>query len=459
MTTLSCLLRTKYADTNGSPSGAFSAVQLRASGNGGAIDITTTDKLTVEKGAQLVASTFGNGNAGNISIVGNEISFNGVSGNTPSGAFSAVASSGVGSGGNVNIRTGSLSVTNGAQVSANTNSRGQGDAGSININAGDTVLIDGSAGDRFPSSISSAVETGAVGNGGNLIVNAQRLNIFDRAVGTVSNLGSANRNAGNLQLNANFITLDRGMLTADSTSGQGGNITLNVNNLLLTRRNSLISNTSGTTQASGNEGNFTLNTKFLVAPPGENSDIFTNAFNGRGGNIDITASEGVFGFVVRTQQDLERLLGTSDPNPQRLPTNDIAAFSQTNPIIITPDIDPSRGLVVLPTLIEQAPKLVSSNCANFNETASGSQFTITGRGGLPPSPDESLTGDVVWTDTRLPVTTAQHQPKTHAAKSKPQLITIIPATGWVVNDKGEVTLISSVSDPTSVNTLTNCHTK
>ncbi|MDF5722150.1 MAG: S-layer family protein, partial [Rhizonema sp. PD37] len=443
---------------NGSSSGAFSAVQSGASGNGGGISITA-DQLTVEKGAQLVASTSGNGNAGNIRIDGNEISFNGVSGNTPSGAFSAVASGGQGKGGNVNITTGSLSVTNGAQVSANTNTGGQGDAGSININARDTVLIDGSAGNRFPSSISSAVETGAVGNGGNLEINAQRLNIFDGAVGTVSNLGNANRNAGNLQLKANFITLDTGTLTADSASGQGGNITLKANNLLLTRRHSLISNTSGTTQASGNEGNFTLNSKFLVAPPRENSDIFTDAFNGRGGKINITASEGVFGFVVRTQQDLERLLGTTDPNPQRLPTNDIAAFSQNNPTIISPDIDPSRGLVVLPTVMEQTPKLVSSNCNAFNETTGGNQFTITGRSGLPPSPDEPLTSDVLWSDTRLPVTTVQHQQKIHAAKPKPQPIAIIPATSWVLNDKGEVMLISSVSNASTLNTPTSCSVK
>ena len=63
-------------------------------------------------------------------------------------------------------------------------------------------------------------------------------------------------------------------------SGQGGNITLKVNNLLLTRHNSLISNISGTTQASGFEGNFTLNTKFLVAPPRENSDIFVSLDSG-----------------------------------------------------------------------------------------------------------------------------------------------------------------------------------
>ncbi|MGI8502595.1 MAG: hypothetical protein ACR2LR_15870, partial [Hassallia sp.] len=90
----------------------------------------------------------------------------------------------------------------------------------------------------------------------------------------------------------------------------------------------------------------------------------------------------------------------------------------------------------------------------------GSELTVTGHGGLPLSPDDFLSPDVVWTDTRLGATTAQQdKPKKPVAKSpsKPEAIAIVPATGWVFNNKGEVTLISSapsasssVSPPTCV---------
>lgn len=40
------------------------------------------------------------------------------------------------------------------------------------------------------------------------------------------------------------------------------------------------------------------------------------------------------------------------------------------------------------------------------------------------------------------------QHKTHAAKPKPQPIAIIPATGWVFNDKGQVIL--TAYDPTNI---------
>jgi len=121
-------------------------------------------------------------------------------------------------------------------------------------------------------------------------------------------------------------------------------------------------------------------------------------------------------------------------------TNDITAISQTTPTlngivqISTPDIDPSRGLVNLPTVTEDTPKLVASDCAAFADSG-GSSFTVTGRGGIPPSPDELLSPDVVWSDTRLPAVQQQHESGKPAAKPhllpKPEAVKIVPATGWV----------------------------
>ncbi|WP_171976968.1 filamentous hemagglutinin N-terminal domain-containing protein [Brasilonema sennae] len=400
-------------DTNGTTSGAFSTVQKGASGNGGVININTADKLTVDNGAQLVASTFGNGNAGEVRIVGKEVVFNGVSGSTPSGAFSAVASNGVGNGGNINVRTGSLSVTNGAQLSA-------------------------------------AVEAGASGNGGNLTIATKRLNIVNEAEGTVSNLGSGN--AGNLEVKADFIDLNnQGKLTANSRTGFGGNTELNVKDILLMRRDSLISNTSGTPQEGGNEGNLTLRTKFLVAPPNENNDIITNAFTGEGGNINIVATGRIYGFVVPSRLDFEKL-SPANRDPRQLPTNDIVASSRSNLNIFT-FLDPSNGLVSLPAYVFDPSNQIVQGCAAFDQP-NASDFKVTGRGGLPPSPDEPLSSDAVWEDTRLRAIAKQRlDSKTTATKPKSEsdTVEIIPATGWVFNGKGEVTLVSQTPNATVEN--------
>lgn len=246
---------------------------------------------------------------------------------------------------------------------------------------------------------------------------------------------------GNLTVNARSILLDNNsIITADTRSNDAdpnqeqATINLRARDLILLRRNSKItSSASGT--ATG--GNINIDTNNLVAVPRENSDIRANAQESFGGRVRIKTS-GIFGIQFR-QQDT--------------PFSDITVSSAQGPEfsgsveINTPDVDPNRGLVQLPTVVLNTPNLVASRCAAFD--LEGSSFTISGRGGLPPSPDDPLSNDVVWTDTRLPATTAQQTREKPFAKpfSKPESepIAIIPATAWVFNGKGEVTLISKTS--------------
>jgi large exoprotein involved in heme utilization and adhesion len=110
-------------------------------GNAGNLNITA-DSLWVTGGSQLSASTLGQGNAGNVIINAHDhISFDGTSadGEFVSAADARVESDAVGRGGNVQLTTGSLSVSNGAGLGAAT--RGQGDAGNVIINARNHVVF------------------------------------------------------------------------------------------------------------------------------------------------------------------------------------------------------------------------------------------------------------------------------------------------------------------------------
>ncbi|MBO3459504.1 S-layer family protein [Aetokthonos hydrillicola Thurmond2011] len=417
-------------------SGAFSRVESTGRGNSGNLQITT-DNLEVANLSQLSASTLGVGNAGNVIITANRASI------IDSDVLSRVGRTAMGKGGNVQITANVLEVVNGGSFIVNT--LGIGDAGNIIINARDHVLFSGiSADGNFPSGAFSEVFlSNARGNGGNIQIATKTLEVTNGAqvfAGT-----SSAGNAGNIVISANNILLTKSLLSAESASVDGGNITLNARDILLLRNRSLISATAGIAQQGGNGGNITINAPngFVVSSPNENSDITANAFSGRGGNVDITA-QGVFGIQFR---------------PSLTPQSDITASSQFGISgaveINTRDTDPSRGLITLSTVTENPPKLVSSSCTAFNETAGGNNFTITGRGGLPPSPYEPLTSDAIWSDTRRPLTTVhQNQPKKQAAKIKHKPIEIVPATGWVFNRKGEVTLISSVSNAPS--TPTSC---
>jgi len=78
--------------------------------------------------------------------------------------------------------------------------------------------------------------------------------------------------------------------------------------------------------------------------------------------------------------------------------------------INSPDVDPSRGLITLPAGLVETIRLVASTCAAFADKG-GSSFLVTGRGGLPLSPEEPLTSDVVWSDTRLTSIGSEEKPK------------------------------------------------
>ncbi|MGI2908798.1 filamentous hemagglutinin N-terminal domain-containing protein [Tolypothrix sp. VBCCA 56010] len=388
-------------EKNGFRSGIFSNTGTGTVGNGGNITIDSGSFL-LRDGAQLSASTAGQGNAGNVTVSAKDsVSL------ANSNILSAVESQGVGNGGNITINSGSFSLRDGAQLDAST--AGQGNAGDVTVNASNRVSING---------IDTAFND-------RLAQFSTRITNINAASGFFVQSESSGR-AGNIQVNSPKVILDNsGRLNAESASGNGGNITLRIPDLLLLRRGSQISNTSGTALTGGNGGNFFVDAGFIVAVLSENSDITTNAFTGIGGNININTN-GIYGFQFQNRLT---------------PQSDIVASGSIT--LNTLDIDPNRGFINLPTNVVNTPSLVAQSCSAFGKK--GSEFIVTGRGGLPPSPDDFLSSDVVWSDTRLTAlpasgdrTVTQSIPKTSEG------VAIVPATGWVFDEKkGEVTLIAA----------------
>ena len=418
--------------SNGNSSDAFSSVGARATGKGGDININT-GSLFVTNGARLDALTNGSGAAGNVNITARDtVSFDGVGSNgNSSDAFSSVEAGATGKGGDININTGSLFVTNGAQLIART--RGRGDAGKIAINARDRVSFDGLGSNGSSSVAFSSVESPeAGGKGGGISINTGKLSLANGAQLNANSIGQGT--AGNIEVRSRSINLDKkATLTATSSLGQGGNINLIVQDLLLLRRGSEITTNAGTPGTRGDGGNITIDAPsgFIVAVPKEVSHIRANAFKGKGGTVNIKTS-GVFGFQINPPQDtlLSDITASSDLGPQGIVT------------INTPDVDPSRGVFVLPVQVVDPSQKIASGCPAGDGTT-GNSFTVTGRGGLPPSPDEPLSSDVVWSDTRLTnIGNGENLKVSVPIRSHSKALEIVPATGWVFNGKGEVTLIA-----------------
>ncbi|NEU73049.1 S-layer family protein, partial [Hassallia byssoidea VB512170] len=380
--------------------------------NAGNISIDAIDSISLNNQSFIRALTRRRGDAGNVTLraENGDISLAG-----GSDIFSTVESGGTGNAGKIDVTSRNLSLTDGAQLQTLVRAGQRGNAGNITVQASGTVRIAGrnSQGNRNPSGI------------------------FVTSTGTGQ--------GGNLSITGNSLTLDRGILSASTASADGGNINLRLRNFLRLQNESLISANAGGQQNGGNGGNIAIDTPFIVAFP-RNNDITANAVSGSGGQVRTNAT--LFGIVPRTRADLERL-GVPGLNPRNLPTSDITAFSQQNSSfgdnvqVTSPDVDPSRGLVELPeTVSDRTQQIAQSPC----QQGFGNEFTITGRGGLPTTPNQTLSSDNVRVDLLQPVASNGNSRAAIKPATNPTA-TRVPAQGWIFNDKGQVVL--TAYDPTN----------
>ncbi len=436
-------------------SGILSNVGPFAEGEGGDIRIET-NSLFVTNGAGLRSLTEGVGNAGNVTIIASDtVVFDGVGLLIPTSIASSVFKADAGNGGDIYIETKSLSVTNGAQLIADT--QGKGDAGNITIIARDRVTFDGTAGNgNVVSAAFTTVEETAAGNGGDINITTNLLTLSNDA-GLFASSRSDQRTAGNINITADAIRLDNQANIAANTKGGEGNINLRSPTITLRRNSSITTDATGgkfggdvvvrsqflqlregsfiTTNAIGEEitgGNIRIDSDIIAAL--ENSDISANSENFRGGTVTIN-TQGIFGTEFRQQQ-------TSFSDITATGANSELSGEVT---INTPEVDPSSGLIELPDNVVDITGLVDQQCSR---QARRSSFVVIGRGGIPEGPDDPLSPEGYLVDL-VTINTAerregenvrsdaQHLPRTQLPTE------IVEATGWYTNEKGEVVLTAS----------------
>ncbi len=234
-------------DSLGFPSGALSEVDEEAVGNAGGIAINTGN-LNLTNGGVVAASTFGQGNAGSVTITARDTII--IDGEDSlgfvSGAFSEVDEEAVGNAGGIAINTGNLNLTNGGVVDASTS--GQGNAGDVTVNATESIVISGLS---VEANVRSGLYAQALGNsnGGSVNVFTNQLTIDDGGTIDVGNfddfiLISGTGEPGNINIEANSLNLsNEGRIVAASQAetGDTGNINLLIANEIILRDNSFIS--------------------------------------------------------------------------------------------------------------------------------------------------------------------------------------------------------------------------
>ncbi|MDJ0573622.1 MAG: filamentous hemagglutinin N-terminal domain-containing protein [Xenococcaceae cyanobacterium MO_234.B1] len=288
------------------PSGLFTPVALGARGNGGDLTIETSS-LEITDAGQITSQTFGFGNSGNVTIKADEIYVSGGNEFAPSNIaatvfkipgipepIATVLGAGVGNGGNLIIETGTLQVTDGAQIAVSTS--GSGKAGNLAINAENVELLGFNDLGRSGLFANAIVENG---DGGDISITSDRLTVLDGATISVGNFSSNNPNippgtgtAGDITINSNSIQLDSNNLervssiTASTNAGGGGNIILNAQESVNISNGSQI---TAETLGAGAGGSIQIATENLSL----NSDaIISSSTTGAGdaGTISVTSN-------------------------------------------------------------------------------------------------------------------------------------------------------------------------
>ena len=260
------------------------------SGSSGYISVSVTGQVVVNSGSSIESRTYGPGNGSSVIIRSEGIVLDGFSASGQSGIFSnsidpmpnsqaTVLESG--DAGRIDVFANELMITNGAQISAATGTTGN--AGQIRTEVS-SIVIEG-MGNNFQSSIATNSQNGTAkgGNGGELEIRADKINI---------------RNGG--QISAQTIG-----------GGRGGNITIEgaslvsvdgVNQVFLGNSSVTVpSRISATTiggvkdperRESARAGNITISSNKLTVSEGAQIDVVTRGM-GRGGDLFIDVANDV----------------------------------------------------------------------------------------------------------------------------------------------------------------------
>ncbi|HEY9804466.1 MAG TPA: S-layer family protein [Leptolyngbyaceae cyanobacterium] len=419
---------------NGIISGLFTRSGSSATENAGSLAIFTDD-LLVQDGAQVSASTFGGGKGGNLSVrAANSIKLIGVSRrNSPSGLFAQANRGATGDAGSLTIDTTGLLVKDGAQVSVST--FGVGNGGNLSVEASQIQLIGTAPNDLFSSGLFAVATPDSRGSAGNLMINADVLQI--RYGAGVAVRSSGRGSAGNLNIDARSIGLDgQAFINADTRDNgtnphqSQANINLRSQNLLLSRGSKISTNATGNNVIGGN---IDIDTNLLIAS--QNSDISANSADFRGGRIKIKA-QNIFGIEFRNAPTADSDITATGASPELSGTVEITS----------PDVDPSQSLTPLPTNAIDISKQISQKCHSSEAIAQAqNQFIITGRGGIPENPYDTLNNDSVMADWII-INDVNHAAtkETDLTKLEDTANTIVEAQGWVVDAQGNLVLTAQV---------------
>ena len=390
---------------------------LAAIADAGEIQISGNNILLANE-SEVSTNVTNRGNAGSITIEAAQTFF---SDNSNIGANVGNGNRATGDVGEIEITANRIEFSNTAQIQAGLSDNAEGNAGNVELTATESITFTG-----VNTGIATSNEPNSIGDASNIMVTALTITLQNNAGLFAVNRGEGD--GGNIIVTGENLTLSNdAFISSAIANGTGGDITLQLTEDLILQESSTIT-ARAFNRSTG--GNLDINSRFIVAFPG-NNDIIADAVEGNGGEINITA-ESIFNLAER------------DSFPSN-DSNDIDASSDFGldgaVSINTPDVDPARGLENLPTDLVDASSLISRSClATTSEKLN--QFTMVGKGGLVDNPESILRGEAVLSADWLMFDSGEV--KTQAIPTPRKKI--IEADSFTLGENGELLLASSHSE-------------
>jgi filamentous hemagglutinin family protein len=370
-----------------------SSTQPGTTGRAGSVVVTARELLELRDGGQIASSTFGSGDAGQVTIKAGRLHAAG----DLSLIESTAAEGSTGAAGQVTVTTRELELHDGSQIASST--FGSGDAGQVTVTA-DHLLVTGTDMAGYSSGIFSSTNPGSTGAGGAVTIQARSILLKYR--GVISTQSDGTGPGGPLTITAtDTLRLDNAAIQTRTETANGGDIVLAAGRLFDLHDSNVTTSVAG---GKGGGGNIRINPYLMVLG---NSRIQANAKRGVGGKITIQA-----GQLIRTPDSVIQAsseLGLSG-------TITIAA----------PNTDVAGSLVVLPETLFDVSSELRVACATRGGRPASS-FNAGGRGGLPPDPSTPLTASPFGQPLEQQTTTGSSTPSSRRPQAaKPITVSGIP---------------------------------
>jgi len=336
-----------------------------AAGAGGTV-LIETKKLSLSEKSLISTDTYKDGRGGNIKVTGNgELPAESVHISSDSSIYAGTEGSG--EGGTVMLETDSLSFADKGKIDSESLSTeaDAGTAGDIritaeNISLGNQSLI--------------TANTQGPGTAGSVVIDARWLGLESESeISSASRSEKSGGDAGviTLRVRDSVKLSGNSAITTEAQDAGKGQIVMDIGDRIYLLDGKITTSVRG----GGNDaGDISSNQQFLIL---NRSDIVANAYEGKGGNIRITADQ-CFVQSSASLVDASSQLGIDG-----------------TVYIDAPDENVSKSLTVLPNNFLDAARWMSRPCSIRNGE-NRSRFIITGRDAVPTALDDWLPAPALW---------------------------------------------------------------